>query len=55
MEAYETVLALLGLPALRLDPDAPPPVWSGFVSRTIRPLHVRWRAASAGAVAVIGP
>lgn len=42
MEAYETVRALLALPGLRLDPDAPPPAWSGFVSRTIRPLHVRF-------------
>jgi cytochrome P450 len=42
MEAYETVLGLLALPGLRLDPDAAPPAWSGFVSRTMRPLHVRW-------------
>ncbi len=42
LETYETVLGLLSLPGLRLDPDAPPPAWSGFVSRTIRPLHVRW-------------
>ena len=40
MEAYESVLALLALPGLRLDPDAPAPEPSGFVSRTIRPLHV---------------
>jgi cytochrome P450 len=44
MEAYETVLGLLELPRLRLDADAPPPAWSGLVSRTIRPLHVRWDA-----------
>jgi cytochrome P450 len=42
MEAYETVLGLLALPGLRLDPVAAPPAWSGFVSRTMRPLHVRW-------------
>jgi cytochrome P450 len=40
MEAYESVKALLELPDLRLDPDAPPPAPSGFVSRTVRPLHV---------------
>ena len=40
MEAYEAVLALLALPHLRLDPAAPPPVLSGLVARTYRPLHV---------------
>lgn len=47
LETYETVLGLLSLPGLRLDPDAPPPAWSGFVSRTIRPLHVRFDPTSA--------
>ncbi|MFN8520077.1 MAG: cytochrome P450 [Chloroflexota bacterium] len=57
MEAYEAVLGLLSLPGLRLDPDAPAPAWSGFVSRTLRPLHVCWDppATSTGSVAVIGP
>jgi cytochrome P450 len=45
MEAYEAVMALTSLPGLRLDLDAPPPAWSGYVSRTIRPLHVRFDAA----------
>ena len=40
MEAYKSVRALLELPDLRLDPDAPAPAPSGFVSRTVRPLHV---------------
>ncbi len=41
MEAYESILALLALPNLRLDPEAEPPRMSGLVSRTFRPLHVR--------------
>lgn len=40
LEAYESVMALLALPGLRLDPHAPAPAPSGFVSRTVRPLHV---------------
>lgn len=46
MEAYESVLGLLSLPGLRLDPDAPAPAPSGFVSRTARPLHVRFHASA---------
>lgn len=45
MEAYEAVLGLLSLPGIRLDPEAPRPAWSGFVSRTIRPLHVRFETS----------
>jgi cytochrome P450 len=44
LETYETVLGLLSLPGLRLDPEAPPPAWHGFVSRTVRPLHVLFEA-----------
>lgn len=42
MEAYEAILALLALPGLELDPGAEPPRVAGFVSRTFRPLHVRF-------------
>ena len=42
MEAYESILALLALPDLRRDPDAPPPRYEGLVARTFRPLHVRF-------------
>jgi pulcherriminic acid synthase len=42
MEAYETVLALTELPDLRLDPDAAPPRYEGYVTRAWRPLHVRF-------------
>lgn len=29
-------------PAFTLDPEAPPPSFAGFVSRTFRPLHLVW-------------
>ncbi len=44
LETYESVLGLLGLPGLRRDPHAPPPLPSGFVSRTMRPQHVLFDA-----------
>jgi cytochrome P450 len=42
MQATETILALFrAFPDLAPDPDAPLPVFRGFVSRAFRPLHLR--------------
>ena len=40
LEAYEAVRALLGLPNVRLNPDAAPPILAGYVERAYRPLHI---------------
>jgi cytochrome P450 len=42
MEACEALAALLALPNLALDTDAEPPRYQGLVTRTFRPLHVRF-------------
>jgi cytochrome P450 len=48
VEAIEGLRALIDhLPGLRLDPASPPPIYTGFVQRTSRPLNVLFDTAGA--------
>ena len=44
LEVVETITAMLDRwPGFELDPAEPPPGFAGFVARSFRPLHLRWR------------
>lgn len=51
LQAVEVVTALFrAFPDLHLDPDAPPPIFAGYVTRAWRPLHLRHAPRPGGSV-----
>jgi cytochrome P450 len=57
LQAVETVRALWrSFPDLTLDEGAPPPIFAGYVTRTYRPLHIRFvpRTEADAQAAVLG-